>query len=148
MVEPWLAGFAPGAVDSATSVRGKQITGSPGGEGEAQYLYEFRIPCFPGAPIEALVRLIRGRHKPDILICLNPRPQRFSELHRAIPGVSERVLSRQLDEMERDGLVHRTVYPEVPPRVEYDLTQFGRTLCPLLKQMWKWGVEHADRAAG
>ena len=101
-----------------------------------------------GAPIEALVRLIRGRHKPDILICLNPRPQRFSELHRAIPSVSERVLSRQLDELERDGLVHRTVYPEVPPRVEYDLTQFGRTLCPLLKQMWKWGVEHADRAAG
>jgi DNA-binding HxlR family transcriptional regulator len=100
-----------------------------------------------GAPIEALVRLIRGRHKPDILICLHPGPQRFSALHRAIPGVSERVLSRQLDELKRDGLVHRTVYPEAPPRVEYDLTQFGRTLCPLLKQMWKWGVEHADGAA-
>jgi len=97
-----------------------------------------------GAPIEALVRLIRGRHKPDILIRLNPGPQRFSELHRAIPGVSERVLSRQLDELEQDGLVDRTVYPEVPPRVEYSLTQVGRTLCPILKQMWKWGVEHTD----
>jgi DNA-binding HxlR family transcriptional regulator len=100
-----------------------------------------------GAPIEALVRLIRGRHKPDILIRLNPGPQRFSELHRAIPGVSERVLSRQLDELERDGLVHRTVFPEVPSRVEYSLTQFGRTLCPILKHMWKWGVEHKEGTA-
>jgi DNA-binding HxlR family transcriptional regulator len=100
-----------------------------------------------GAPIEALVRLIRGRHKPDILIRLNRGPRRFSELHRAIPGVSERVLSKQLDELERDGLVDRTVYPEVPPRVEYSLTPFGRTLCPILKQMWKWGVEHGDGGA-
>jgi DNA-binding HxlR family transcriptional regulator len=96
-----------------------------------------------GAPIEALVRLIRGRHKPDILIRLNRGRQRFGELRRAIPGVSERVLSRQLDELERDGLVDRTVYPEVPPRVEYNLTAFGSTLCPILKQMWKWGMEHA-----
>lgn len=96
-----------------------------------------------GAPIEALVRLIRGRHKPDILIRLNRGRQRFGELRRAIPGVSERVLSRQLDELERDGLVDRTVYPEVPPRVEYNLTPFGSTLCPILKQMWKWGMEHA-----
>jgi DNA-binding HxlR family transcriptional regulator len=98
-----------------------------------------------GAPIEALVRLIRGRHKPDILIRLNRGRQRFGELRRAIPGVSERVLSRQLDELERDGLVDRTVYPEVPPRVEYSLTPFGSTLCPILKQMWKWGMEHVDR---
>ncbi len=97
-----------------------------------------------GAPIEALVRLIRGRHKPDILIRLNRGHRRFSELCRAIPRVSERVLSRQLDELERDGLVNRTVYPEVPVRVEYSLTPFGRTLCPVLKQMWKWGMEHAD----
>lgn len=97
-----------------------------------------------GAPIEALVRLIRGRHKADILIRLNRGRQRFGELRRAIPGVSERVLSRQLDELERDGLVDRTVYPEVPPRVEYSLTPFGCTLCPILKQMWKWGMEHAD----
>jgi DNA-binding HxlR family transcriptional regulator len=56
--------------------------------------------------------------------------------------VSERVLARQLDELERDGVVARTVYAEVPPRVEYELTPHGRTLCPIIKQMWKWGVEH------
>jgi DNA-binding HxlR family transcriptional regulator len=98
-----------------------------------------------GAPIEALVRLIRGRHKADILIRLHRGRQRFGELRRAIPRVSERVLGRQLDELERDGLVERTVYPEVPPRVEYNLTAFGSTLCPILKQMWKWGMEHGAR---
>jgi len=90
-----------------------------------------------GAPIEALVRLIRGRHKPDILIRLNRGRQRFGELRRAIPGVSERVLSRQLDELERDGLVDRTVYPEVPLRADYSLTPCGSSLCLLHTQMWK-----------
>jgi DNA-binding HxlR family transcriptional regulator len=92
-----------------------------------------------GAPVEAFVRLIRGRYKPDILIHLGKGRFRFSELRRAIPRVSERVLARQLDELERDGLIHRTAYPEIPPRVEYCLTQLGTTLCPIIKQIWKWG---------
>lgn len=96
-----------------------------------------------GAPVEAFVRLIRGRHKPDILIHLGKARLRFSELRRAIPRVSERVLARQLDELERDGLIQRTVYPEIPPRVEYCLTPFGTTLCPIIKQIWKWGVQHS-----
>jgi len=95
-----------------------------------------------GAPVEAFVRLIRGRYKPDILIHLGKGRFRFSELLRAIPRVSERVLARQLDELERDGLIHRTAYPEIPPRVEYCLTPFGTTLCPVIKQIWKWGVQH------
>jgi DNA-binding HxlR family transcriptional regulator len=98
-----------------------------------------------GAPVEAFLRLIRGRHKADILISLGREraTMRFGELRRGIPGVSERVLARQLDELERDGLVSRTAYAEVPPRVEYSLTPLGRTLCPLLKQIWRWGMEHA-----
>jgi DNA-binding HxlR family transcriptional regulator len=61
--------------------------------------------------------------------------------------VSERVLARQLDELERDGLVERTVYPEVPARVEYCLTPHGATLCPILKEMWKWSVQHLTSPA-
>jgi len=96
-----------------------------------------------GAPVERFVRIIRGRHKADIIIHLGkavPERRRFSELRRAIPGISERVLARQLDELERDEVVERTVFAEVPPRVEYSLTPRGRTLCPLIKQLWKWGV--------
>ena len=97
-----------------------------------------------GAPVERFVRIIRGRHKADIIIHLGKAAggrRRFSELRRAIPDISERVLARQLDELERDGVVERKVFAEVPPRVEYSLTARGRTLCPLLKQLWKWGVE-------
>jgi DNA-binding HxlR family transcriptional regulator len=96
-----------------------------------------------GAPVEAFVRLIRGRYKSDILIQLGKKQrQRFTDLRRAIPGISERALARQLDDLESAGLIERTAYPEVPPRVEYCLTQFGSTLCPLLKEIWKWGVRH------
>lgn len=96
-----------------------------------------------GAPVEAFVRLIRGRHKPDIVIRLGKTDQlRFSELRRAIPGVSERVLARQLDQLEQDGVVERTVFAEVPVRVEYRLTSLGKTLCPVIKQIWKWGAHY------
>lgn len=95
-----------------------------------------------GAPVEAFIRLIRGRHKPDIVIRLGKGRRRFAELRRAIPRISERVLARQLDELERDGLIERKVYAEVPPRVEYSLTPRGSTLCPVIKQIWKWGVKH------
>ncbi len=83
-----------------------------------------RVRTTPGAslgvPVEELVRLIRGRYEPDILICLGKADRlRFAQLRRVIPGVSDRALARQLDELERDGLVERTVYPEVPPRVEW-----------------------------
>ena len=100
-----------------------------------------------GAPVEDLIRLLRGRHKPAILIRLGKGTHRFAELWRAIPGLSERMLARQLDELERDGLVSRHVYPEVPPRVEYRLTAHGATLCPILKQMWKWSVAHMRASA-
>lgn len=84
-----------------------------------------------GASIGVLIRLGKQRH-------------RFAELGRAIPDVSERVLARQLDELERDGLVERKLYAEVPPRVEYYLTPRGATLCPVIKQIWKWGAQAGE----
>ncbi|RTQ48465.1 transcriptional regulator [Hymenobacter gummosus] len=94
-------------------------------------------------PIDALVQLIKGKHKADILIFLNPQPRRFSEVRRHLgEAVSERILAKQLRELEAAGLVLRRVYPEVPPRVEYSLTAHGYTLCPVLKQMWYWGRGH------
>ena len=99
-------------------------------------------------PVDAFVRLIRGRHKAAIIIRLGKagaQRQRYSDLCRAIPSASPRVLSRQLDELEREGLIERFVFAEVPPRVEYALSGRGRTLCPVIKQIWKWGVADTSR---
>ena len=99
--------------------------------------------------MDAFLRVIKGRHKPDILIRLGRGGTlRFSELRRRIPRVSERMLAKQLHELERDGVVARTAYAEVPPRVEYSLTSFGKTLCPIIEQMWHWGQEYGTEERG
>lgn len=96
-------------------------------------------------PAEITLRVIGGKWKPVILWHLKDGVKRFSELKRAIPGVTQRMLSQQLRELERDGVVLRKVYAQVPPKVEYTLTEFGRTLQPILRMMCKWGAEHARR---
>ena len=93
-----------------------------------------------GEPVDEFVQLIRGRYKADIIILLGKKPRRFNELRKTIPRISDRVLARQLDALERDDIVERTVFVEMPLRVEYSLTARGKTLCPILKQIWKWGV--------
>ena len=93
-----------------------------------------------GEPVERFLRVVRGRHKADIIITLGYDQRRFSELRRAIPAVTERVLARQLDALEQDGIISRHVHAQVPPRVDYALTEYGRSLCPLLKSIWKWDV--------
>lgn len=99
-------------------------------------------------PIQALLALIKGKYKAAILIYLASGPHRFSDVRRTLGGgVSERILAKQLRELEAAGLITRCVYPEVPPRVEYALTSYGTTLCPLLKKMWRWGDDHLARAA-
>lgn len=97
-------------------------------------------------PIQALLGLIKGKYKAAILIFLSAGPHRFGDVRRELGDISERVLTKQLRELEAAGLVSRRVYPEVPPRVEYKLTPYGATLCPLLKKMWQWGQEHLARA--
>src|ERR1044072_5304905 len=92
-------------------------------------------PEMAAAGIGAVLRMLEGRWKMVILFQLFARPVlRFSELERAIPKVSQKMLAQQLRELERDGLVERKVYAEVPPKVEYRLTEWGRAFCPALFQ--------------
>ena len=96
-------------------------------------------------PVEATLDVIGGKWKVVILFWLKGGTLRFSELRRKIPGVSERMLTQQLRELEGDGVVRREVYPEVPPKVEYSLTEYGRTLRPLTELMCAWGKTHQRR---
>lgn len=93
-------------------------------------------------PVDAVLEVIGGKWKMQILWRLVQRTHRYGELRRAIPGITEKMLVQQLRQLEADGLVRRTPYPEVPPRVEYALTERGRTLTPLLSQLAGWGQEH------
>lgn len=94
-----------------------------------------------GCDVEATLSVIGGRWKP-ILICrlLNGR-KRFGEVCRLAPNATERMITLQLRELEADGVIARHVYPEVPPRVEYEVTEFGRSLEPIIKSMQKWGSD-------
>jgi len=84
--------------------------------------------------------VIGGRWKMLILYHLFQGVKRFSELQHAIDGISQKVLTQQLRELERDGIVHREVFPQVPPKVEYSLTSLGESLKPVIDEMCKWGV--------
>ena len=85
------------------------------------------------------MRFLEGRWKLEILFRLfGGKVQRFSELERAISGISQKMLTQQLRRMERDGIVHRIVHPQVPPKVEYCLTDWGQALCPVLDDLLKW----------
>lgn len=90
-------------------------------------------------PVEATISVIGGKWKSLILFYLMPGPKRFGELHRMLPQATQRMLTLQLRQLEEDGVVHREVYREVPPKVEYSLTEFGRSLEPALTAMWEWG---------
>jgi DNA-binding HxlR family transcriptional regulator len=96
-------------------------------------------PLTAAEGLEAAFRLLEGRWKFLILFHLfGGNVLRFSELERAIPGVSQKMLTQQLRQLEADGIVARTVYPEVPPRVEYRLTEWGQSLCPALDALLAW----------
>ncbi len=90
-------------------------------------------------PVTATVSVVGGKWKPIILWILFQDTHRFSELKRFIPKITQKMLTQQLRELEADGMVHREVYPVVPPKVEYSLTPKGRSLGPILKAMEAWG---------
>jgi DNA-binding HxlR family transcriptional regulator len=93
-------------------------------------------------PAEITLSVIGGRWKTLLLYHLFQGVKRFSQLQRATSGITQKMLTQQLREMERDGLVHREVYAEVPPKVEYSLTPLGQTLEPVVHAMCDWGVKY------
>ncbi len=105
---------------------------------------ERRTYCEFGCPVEATLAVIGGKWKCVILFHLLDGTKRFNELRRLMPDVTQRMLTRQLRELEADQVIHREVYPEVPPRVEYSLTEFGRTLEPILRMLQAWGFEYLE----
>nr|WP_295763631.1 helix-turn-helix domain-containing protein [uncultured Oscillibacter sp.] len=103
--------------------------------------------ALPACPVETTLTLIGDKWKVLILRDLLPGTKRFGELKRSVGGVSQKVLTSQLRQMESSGLLTRTVYPEVPPRVEYTLTELGRSLKPVLDAMEVWGEGYKAKNA-
>ena len=98
--------------------------------------------CAKGCPVEATLDLIDGKWKAVILFHLLNDTIRFNELRRRLSRITQRMLTRQLRELEADGLIHREIFAEVPPRVEYSLTTLGRSLEPVVRQLWVWGNQY------
>ena len=96
----------------------------------------------PDCPVATTVQLIGNKWKLLILRNLLTRPWRFNELRKSLDGISQKVLTESLRSMESDGIIVRTVYAEVPPRVEYSLSELGETLRPILDSMQAWGTEY------
>ena len=98
-------------------------------------------PVTAASGVEQALKILEGRWKLVILFHLfGGKVLRFSELERAIPAISQKMLIQQLRQMESDGIVRRTVYPQVPPKVEYDLTDWGQAMCPALDSLLEWAA--------
>jgi DNA-binding HxlR family transcriptional regulator len=103
------------------------------------------LPHRPGCAVEATLDLIDGKWKGVILFHLQVGTQRFGELRRRMPGITQRMLTKQLRALEQDELVMRKVYAEVPPRVEYTLSPVGESLRPVIDMLKAWGESHRER---
>ena len=103
-------------------------------------------PLFPQCPVRNVLSRIGDRWSLLVLLALHDKAEamRFSDLCRAIPDVSQKMLTSTLRKLEADDLLSRTIYPEVPPRVEYKLTKRGKTLIPLLNQLVDWSLDNMD----
>ncbi|MGE9269840.1 MAG: winged helix-turn-helix transcriptional regulator [Verrucomicrobiales bacterium] len=102
-------------------------------------------------PVEVSMDVLSGKWKCLMLWHLHDGTKRYKELERLVPGVSQKMLSQQLRELERDGLLRKTVFPEVPPRVEYTLTELGKSAFPILEMMHRWSIDKlgvGDEAEG
>ena len=97
--------------------------------------------CSVGATLD----VIGGKWKGIILFHLLEEKKRFNQFRKLMPGITQRMLTLQLRELEAEGIIHRKVYSEVPPKVEYSLTEFGMTLSPIIQSMKVWGDEYAKR---
>lgn len=104
-----------------------------------------RFDCSPGCAVEAAISLIDGKWKSVVLFHLLDGTMRFNELRRQIPGVTQRMLTNQLRELEEDGLINRKIYAQVPPKVEYSLSPLGRSIEPILLALKDWGDTNIER---
>ncbi len=98
--------------------------------------------------VSVTLAIIGGKWKSLILWHLSFKTLRFSQLQRRLAKVTQKMLTQQLRELEADGLIHREVYAEVPPRVEYSLTELGESVVPILQQMYQWGKDYLERTEG
>lgn len=103
--------------------------------------------CSFGCSVEASIEAIGGKWKGVILFHLSHDTMRFNQLRRLIPNITQRMLTKQLRELERDTIIHRHVYAQVPPKVEYSLTEFGKTLLPILSALESWGNDYLEKLA-
>ena len=104
-------------------------------------------PATAAAGVEEALRLLEGRWKLIILFHLfGGQVQRYSDLEKLIPGISQKMLAQQLRQLEANGIVARKVYPQVPPKVEYRLTEWGQSLCPALDALLKWAEQKDGKA--
>jgi DNA-binding HxlR family transcriptional regulator len=101
-----------------------------------------------GCPMVMTINIIGGKWKPVILHMLSSSSMRFGQLKKNIPPVSQKMLTQQLRELELDGIVIRTVYPEVPPRVDYALTALGKGLAPVIQTLYQWGENYLESGLG
>ncbi len=101
--------------------------------------------CDYGCPVEATADVLGGKWKAVILYYLFRGPKRFNELRRLLPNVTQRMLTLQLRELELDGIVNREIFKQIPPRVEYSLTEFGVSLGPIIIQMREWGEVYMEQ---
>ena len=93
-------------------------------------------------PVTITLRIIGGKWKPAILYLVDMGIDRFGEMHRRLPGISKRMLTNHLRELEADGIINRKVFAQVPPKVVYSLTELGTTLEPIFLEMEKWGIDY------
>ena len=96
-------------------------------------------------PVETALDVLAGKWKILILWYLRSETKRFNELQKLLPRTTQKMLIQKLRELEQDGIVHREVYPVVPPKVEYSLTEYGKSLKPIIKSLYLWGEIHKER---
>ncbi|WP_316777818.1 helix-turn-helix domain-containing protein [Pedobacter antarcticus] len=108
-------------------------------------MYEKKIPVRLDCGLDLIAEVLYGKWKILLLWNINQNYMRPSELQRQIPDASRRVLNIQLKELEEHGIIEKTIYPVTPPKVEYRLTEFGKTLLPVIDVMGRWGDQHKER---
>lgn len=101
--------------------------------------------CTSHSPVNITLGVIGGKWKPEILWHLHSETHRFSSLKKLVTGITQKMLTQELRELERQGIVVRKVYPVIPPKVEYSVSDYGKTLTPVLKAMAEWGNSHFAR---